>query len=116
MAGPVSHNDAMMLAREMYTTAEFIRSMRAVDRSHTEFACHVRNLTQRGPVKLTIPYGTLEKQPKMDAGAHQALRAANRRRYGAAPVGTAATSPNTATHAVTSQPIDTAHDPDDWRS
>lgn len=83
MAGPVSYNDAMMLAREMYTTGDFLRSMRAVDRSHTEFACYVRNLTPQA-IKLTVPYGSLEQMPRMSASAHSALREANRRRYGIA--------------------------------
>jgi len=84
LAGPVSYNDAMMLAREMYTTGEFIRSMRAVDRRHTEFAGHVRGLTATA-VKLTFPYGTLESQPRMDQQTWLALRAANRARYASPP-------------------------------
>lgn len=81
LAGPVSYNDAIMLAREMYTTGEFVRSMRAVDRCHTEFAGHVRGLT-RSAVKLTFPYGTLEDRPQMDESTWSALRDANRTRYG----------------------------------
>ena len=76
LAGPVSYNDAMMLAREMYTTGEFIRSMRAYDRRHTEFAAHVRGLTERA-VKLTFPYGTLEQRACMDEHTWKALREAN---------------------------------------
>lgn len=82
LAGPVSYNDAMMLAREMYTSGDFIRSMRARDRRHAEFAGHVRGLTPTA-VKLTFPYGTLEARPRMDEHTWQAFREANRKRYGA---------------------------------
>lgn len=44
LAGPVSYNDAMMLSREMYTSGEFIRSMRKTH-SETQFACHVAGMT-----------------------------------------------------------------------
>ena len=48
--------------------------------SETQFACFVRNLTER-PIPLSIPFGTLEGQPKLSAQAIQALRARNRSRY-----------------------------------
>ena len=84
MVGPVAYSVASQLARDMHTTPEFIQSMRSYDRSHTEFACHVRNLTPSA-VKLTIPMGTLEKEPRMSDPQHAAMRAANRARYGAPP-------------------------------
>lgn len=62
MAGPVSHKDATVLAKEMYTEPEFIRSMRKhADRS--EFACHLRNLTPNA-IRVSIPFGTLENSPR----------------------------------------------------
>ena len=63
--GPIEYGDRVSLAREMNTTPEFIGSMRAYDRSHTEWALHVRtsNLTPSA-LKMTVPYGTLEKMPK----------------------------------------------------
>jgi hypothetical protein len=81
LAGPVGSSDAMMLAREMYTSGEFIRSMRARDQQYAEFACHVRGLTSAA-VRLTVSYGVLERQPRMDDAMREALREANRRRYG----------------------------------
>ena len=86
MVGPVAYSVASQLARDMHTTPEFIQSMRSYDRSHTEFACHVRtdNLTPSA-VKLTIPMGILEKEPRMSDTQHAAMRAANRARYGAPP-------------------------------
>jgi hypothetical protein len=63
IAGPVSHSDAQVLAREMYTTGEFIRSMKAVERSHADFAFFVSGMTDHA-VRVRVPYGTLEKLPK----------------------------------------------------
>lgn len=60
-AGPISSNDAGILAREMYTTPDFIRSMVAVEKSHAEWACHVRG--QNHCLKLTVPYGAVERMP-----------------------------------------------------
>lgn len=62
IAGPVSHSDAQVLAREMYTTGDFIRSMKAVERSHADFAFYVTGLTDRA-IRVTIPYGTLDNAP-----------------------------------------------------
>jgi hypothetical protein len=46
----------------------------------TQFACFVRNLTER-PIPLSIPFGTMERQPKLSSEALLALRAQNRARY-----------------------------------
>ena len=82
MAGPVSYKDASNLGKEMYSSGEFLRSMKKVDGSHADFACHVRGLTPHA-IKLTIPYGALENAPKMDEAARAQLRATNRTRVGA---------------------------------
>jgi hypothetical protein len=105
LAGPVSYNDAMMLAREMYTSADFIRGMRAVDRRHTEFAGHVRGLTPAA-IKLTFPYGTLEGAPRMSAEAWHALRADNRRTY--------AGQPSTVETPAAARPVDAGDEPEDF--
>ena len=68
MAGPVSHRDATVLAKEMYTEPEFIRSMRKhADRS--EFACHLRNQTSHA-IRVAIPFGTLENAPRSQLARH----------------------------------------------
>ena len=63
MAGPVGHDDAVQLGKEMYCGSDFIRSMKAVDRAHADFAIHVRGLTDKA-IRLTVPYGTLENAPR----------------------------------------------------
>jgi hypothetical protein len=82
MAGGVSDHDARLLAPDMRTSPEFISGARKRSRS-TEFACHVRNLTDRA-LKITVPFGALEDAPRMSAGAHDELRDRNRARYGIA--------------------------------
>jgi hypothetical protein len=79
MIGPVEYADRVSLAREMNTTPEFIGSMRSYDRSHSEFAVHVRsdNLTPHA-VKIAVPMGTLESQPQMNEPSHKMLRQKNR--------------------------------------
>jgi hypothetical protein len=66
IAGPVAHSDAMILSREMYTTGDFIRSCRAKERSHAEWACYVSQLTGQA-VKITAPYGQLDTLPTHQA-------------------------------------------------
>lgn len=80
MAGPITYAEAVTFAREARTTPEFIRSMTNTDREYTEFAAYVRNVTPQA-IKLTIPYGTLENEPRMSDAAYAALRERNRARF-----------------------------------
>lgn len=64
VSGPVSHNDATQLAREMYTTTDFIRSMRARERKSADWAFHVSGMTEKA-IRVTVPYGSLEAMPKL---------------------------------------------------
>jgi Type IV secretion-system coupling protein DNA-binding domain len=79
LVGGLSSHDASAFAKDMHTEPEFLLSMRKHD-SETQFACFVRNLTER-PIPLSIPFGTMEGQPKLSAQAIQTLRAQNRQRY-----------------------------------
>lgn len=63
IAGPVSHSDASILSREMYCTTEFIRSMKAKEHSHADWAFYVSGMTDKA-VKVSMPYGALEALPK----------------------------------------------------
>ena len=78
IAGPVSYANASALSREMYCTPDFIRSMRAVERNHSEWAVTVEGLTDKKAIRLTLPYGALENAPRMDHEALLRMRAANR--------------------------------------
>jgi hypothetical protein len=112
LAGGVADRDARALAADMRTSAHFIGSMKK--RSHsTEFACHVRNYTTNA-LRLEIPFGSLEKAPRMTAEQHAAVIARNRERYavGPAPPRPAANDPDQSPPtAAAPQTTD-----DDWRS
>jgi hypothetical protein len=79
LVGGLSSHDASAFSKDMHTEPEFLLSMRKHD-SETQFACFVRNLTER-PIPLSIPFGTMEGQPRLSPQALQALRAQNRSRY-----------------------------------
>ena len=81
IAGPVAHMDAALLAREMYTTTDFIRSMRAFS-GGANFAVHVRGLTEKA-ISINTPFGLMENLPQMTKEQHEELRYNNRLRYGA---------------------------------
>jgi hypothetical protein len=50
---------------------------------HTEFACFVRNITP-SPLRLTVPFGTIENRPRLSEAEYEELLALNRSRYCAA--------------------------------
>ena len=66
ICGPISFSDANVLSREMNTTPDFIRSMKAVERSHADWAFFVSGLTDKA-VRVKVPYGVLEAMPKSKA-------------------------------------------------
>lgn len=65
IAGPVSHSDSVLLSREMGqgTTVDFLRSMKAKEASHADWAVYVSGMTEKA-VKVRVPYGALEAMPK----------------------------------------------------
>ena len=81
IAGGVSDKDARALASDMRTTPDVISGMAKHSRS-TEFACYVRNYTSNA-VRLEIPFGTLERAPKMTPAEQAQVIARNRKRYAA---------------------------------
>jgi hypothetical protein len=87
MAGGVSDRDARALCADMRTSPDFLTRQRK-DRTYpprwTQFACHVRNVTDQA-LSLEVPFGTLESAPTMSAAAHARVKALNRDRYAAQP-------------------------------
>jgi hypothetical protein len=123
LAGGVSDKDARGLAPDMRTTVDLITSMKKQDRS-TEFACYVRNYTNNA-VRLEIPFGSLERSPKMSAAQHAVLIERNRDRYAinrdpSRPAANdPAQSPPVAAAPVAAGPEAAAassNDAEDWRS
>lgn len=84
LAGGINDRDARALAPDMRTTAEFIGSMKK-QASSTEFACYVRNYTANA-VRLAVPFGMLERAPKMAKAEHEAVVERNRARYSTHPI------------------------------
>jgi hypothetical protein len=81
LVGGLSDRDANAFKGDMHTEPEFLLGMRKKERE-TQFACFVRNLTER-PIPLTIRFGTMEAQPQLTLDAYHALRAQNRSRFSA---------------------------------
>ena len=48
--------------------------------NRSEFACYVRNFTKR-TFPLTVPFGTMDKEPKLSASLLEAIKAQSRARY-----------------------------------
>ena len=79
--GAISDSDANLLAKEMNTTPEFLKSVRKTTRS-AEWAVFARNITQTA-TKTTLPFLEAEREPKMSPDAYRHLRQRNRQRVGA---------------------------------
>jgi hypothetical protein len=111
LAGGVSDKDARALAADMRTTPDFITGMTKHARS-TEFACYVRNYTTNA-VRLEIPFGALERAPRMTAAEQTELVARNRDHFAARPEPPrpAASEPAATLPAVASE-----QQSDNWRS
>lgn len=92
LAGGVNHADAVALAQEMQCSAEYVQGMRKHEkRGFTEFACYVRHHTPQ-PVKLAVPFGGMERLPRMSGPAYLQLIEENRARVAGRP-GLAAPAP-----------------------
>jgi hypothetical protein len=117
LAGGVSDKDARALAPDMRTAPDFIAGMAKHPRS-TEFACYVRNYTGNA-VRLSIPFGAMERADTMTEDQQARLIMYNRERTAAerSPPRPAAASPVTA-RTVEAEPADARPEPapDDWRS
>jgi hypothetical protein len=100
----------------MRTSAEFISSMRKLSKS-TQFACYVRNLTDHA-IRVEVPFGTLEKAPKMTPAQHAFLIERNRQRFAVNPdeARPTATSHDKAQQGTDPAPSAPAAAAEDWRS
>jgi hypothetical protein len=65
LAGGLSEEDARALAANMGTTPEFLQSMRKYEsEKRTEFASFVKDSTPHA-IRLSVPLGMMEEQPKI---------------------------------------------------
>jgi hypothetical protein len=66
IVGPVQHNDASVLSREMYCSIDFIRGMqRQGDEPFAPWAFYVNGMMKKA-ARVVVPFGVLEKMPKVD--------------------------------------------------
>lgn len=79
LAGGTSAKDTNAIAREMRCEPEFVQSMRKRE-AHTEFACYLKNVLPQ-PIRLSVPFGQMERRPRLSSDAFNALIAHNRERY-----------------------------------
>lgn len=74
--------DARTLAPEMRTNPDFLIEMSKLT-DETQFAAYVRNHTKHA-IRLTVPFGTVERMEQMSDESFDILREASRRRVSAA--------------------------------
>lgn len=82
-AGGVSAKDAGVLDSEFRCDAEFLMSQKK-ESTYTEFACHVRNYTERA-LSVRVPLGFVESLPMLEASEQKCLLESNRAQYTAPP-------------------------------
>jgi hypothetical protein len=69
IVGPVQHNDASVLSREMYCDINFIRNMQRSDNApYAPWAVYVNGMTKKA-ARVTVPFGVLERMPKINQDA-----------------------------------------------
>ena len=79
--GAISDADANLLAKEMRTTPEFLKSVRKTTQS-AEWAVFARNITQTATV-TNVQFLQAEREPKMSEAAYQRLLERNRQKVAA---------------------------------
>ncbi len=87
-AGGLSYQDARFLANEMRCEPDFLTSLKT-DISHppkwTQFAVYADNWNDNHSMLFTLPFFTMEREPKMTPDQYAALLARNRQRVAPAP-------------------------------
>lgn len=91
--GSLNEPDARLLAPEMRTNPDFLRSVRKTN-TYAEWVLYVRNLTPAA-TKITVPFLVAERQPRMSEQAYQAFLERNRQEVSAPRVVTPQTPPAT---------------------
>jgi len=77
-AGGVSDRDARAMAPDMRTTPSFLMAQQKGQHA-TQFAAYIRNVTPTA-ISLAVPFGLMEAEERMDAGAYAELIDRNRER------------------------------------
>ncbi|WP_353239105.1 DUF87 domain-containing protein [Limnohabitans sp.] len=77
--GGLSHKDALLLAPEMRTSADFLES-RTRKESTTQFALFAKNVTETA-LTFSVPLGFAEKKATLPASFYETMREASRARF-----------------------------------
>lgn len=83
-AGGLSAKDAGILDSEFRTDTDFLLGMKK-GKNYTEFACYVKNYTNKALV-ISIPLGFVEDKPKITAFQYEELLDRNRELYSEPPL------------------------------
>lgn len=83
-AGGVSAKDASTLDSEFRCDAQFLMGQQKA-RSHSEFACYVKNYTAHA-LSVRVPLGFVEEQPQLEAREYRELLERNRLEYSEPPM------------------------------
>jgi cell division septation protein DedD len=82
-AGGLSYQDSRFLANEMRCEPDFLTSLKT-DISHppkwTQFAVYADNWNDNHSMLLTLPFFTMEREPKMTPDQYAAMLSRNRQR------------------------------------
>ena len=85
-AGGLSYQDARFLANEMRCEPDFLTSLKtdiSVPSKWTQFAVYADNWNDNHSMLFTLPFLTMEREPKMTSDQYAALLARNRQRVAA---------------------------------
>lgn len=83
-AGGLSAKDASTLDSEFRTDADFLLGMKK-GKNQTEFACYVKNYTNKA-LAVSIPLGFVEEKPKITAFQYEKILERNRELYSEPPL------------------------------
>lgn len=79
-AGPAAYSVVAQMHRDMRCQPDFILGMKKKD-GGAEWACYVDNVTPQA-IRLTVPFGTVERLPQLSLAQHAIFRAENKARFG----------------------------------
>jgi hypothetical protein len=81
IVGGLSSRDADVFAKEMQCEPELILQHATKTRDGATFAAFAKSSAARGPGGMTIPFGLMDRQPKLTQKEYDAIIDANRMRF-----------------------------------
>ena len=81
LCGLVEHEDAQIMAPQLRTNPDFLKSLPFKERIETQFACFVRGVSE-AVSKIPVDFTIFDKRPKMSDPQYEQLLKNNRERFG----------------------------------